>query len=443
MLLLSALLVAGATQVGAVVGGPPSPAPVGQDGPVDTITSPGGPLGAVSAGRDRLDRAIGTWSANLAANARDFLSATNLGLLYEARARLSGDVSDYERANQALDRALAIEPGHLPAQLARARVLLANHDFAAALDGARAIEDAAPDQPAVLALIADAQLALGDIDAAERIFIRLTEVVPGPPVSARLAQVAFLRGHSGQALELAERAFFGAEAAGLAGPSLSWYAQFCATIAGATGQPETALRWSDRALGLWPQSYVASAVRGRVLARMGRVDEAIMWYERSAAIVPQPATLAGLGDLYAVRGDDDAAAAQYAAVEALIQLAATGEQVYAREFVHFLVDHGRDPAAALEMAEAELRLRRDIYAHDAVAWALMANDRAREADEMMARALALGTADAMLYYHAGVIARSVGDDARARQLLTSALSQPAALDPLAARRARAELDALP
>ena len=57
-------------------------------------------------------------------------------------------------------------------------------------------------------------------------------------------------------------------------------------------------------------------------------------------------------------------------------------------------------------------------------------------------ALALGTHDALLQYHAGMIANALGDTARARQLLQAALNLNPGFDPLQAARARATLDTL-
>ena len=60
----------------------------------------------------------------------------------------------------------------------------------------------------------------------------------------------------------------------------------------------------------------------------------------------------------------------------------------------------------------------------------------------MQRALALGTRDAMLYFHAGMIARSLGDSARARSRLDTALAIDAYWHPTQPATARAVLDSL-
>jgi len=62
----------------------------------------------------------------------------------------------------------------------------------------------------------------------------------------------------------------------------------------------------------------------------------------------------------------------------------------------------------LAKTQEELKSRQDIYGYDALAWALHASGRDREARDAMRHALALGTQDAMLFYHAAVIDRSLG-----------------------------------
>ena len=68
-----------------------------------------------------------------------------------------------------------------------------------------------------------------------------------------------------------------------------------------------------------------------------------------------------------------------------------------------------------DKAREEIAARQDIYGWDLLAWALHQNGRDGEAAPAMARALALGTRDAMLFYHAGMIERALGDRDAARR----------------------------
>ena len=60
----------------------------------------------------------------------------------------------------------------------------------------------------------------------------------------------------------------------------------------------------------------------------------------------------------------------------------------------------------------------------------------------MTQALALGTRDAMLFYHAGMIERALGNAEAARKHLESALETNPYWDPFHPAEARAVLDSL-
>jgi tetratricopeptide (TPR) repeat protein len=426
---------------GAPVGVAPDGPPPAVQGPV---SAPGAPFADAPGSIEQIDRSIGRWTANLAANDRDFISARNLALLYEGRARLSGDIGDYTRASEAATRSLSIEPRQLDVQALHARLLLATHDFAGALSEAQLVDSASPNQPAVLAILGDARLELGDVDAAEALYARIEALTPGPAVTARTARIAFLRGDTAGAIALADAAHAAARKSGERGPALSWYAYLAGTMSLSAGQPKDAATWFDRAVSEWPSSYLALAGRARAAAALGDTTAAIDGYRAAIAVAPQPDALTALGDLLAISGDQAGADQQYATIEAIARLQGgdTG-LVYNRQLALFLVDHDRDAAEALRLAELELKTRKDVYGYDAYAWALLANGRAADADAAMTTALGMGTHDARLLFHGGEIAHALGDDARARSLLEESLAIRGALDPLSASRAATTLAALP
>ncbi len=160
----------------------------------------------------------------------------------------------------------------------------------------------------------------------------------------------------------------------------------------------------------------------KVRAAQGRYDEAIDLYRQVLAIISQPATLAALGDLYAKTGEAEPAQRQYDTVEFIATLAAINQQVYNRELALFYANHDLKLEYALELASAELEVRKDIYGYDALAWTLYKNNRFDEAAEAMDQAMKLGTKDAMLYFHSGMIQYRLGNEAKAREHLSSALS---------------------
>ncbi len=152
----------------------------------------------------------------------------------------------------------------------------------------------------------------------------------------------------------------------------------------------------------------------KVRAAQGRYDEAIDLYRQVLAIIPQPATLAALGDLYPKTGEAEPAQRQYDPDEFIATLAAINQQVYNRELALFYTNHDLKPEYALELASAELEIRRHIYGYDALAWTLFKNNRFDEAAEAMDQAMKLGTKDAMLYFHSGMIQYRLRNEAKAR-----------------------------
>jgi tetratricopeptide (TPR) repeat protein len=441
ILVTSAILVVG-TQVASVLMQGPS-APDDRSGSVPGVLTPVDAPTTVAAGSlEQIDRSIGIWTRNLAAEERDFLSAASLGVLYEARARLSGDVADYGRAIEASERSLAVEPTQLDVQALHARLQLATHEFTKAVAEARMVDRAVPDQPAVLSIIADASLELGDVDTAAEIYTRLGTLAPGAALSARLARLAFLQGDPAGAVTMAESAHAAAITEGTTGPGLSWYAYLAGTLSLASGAPEAAAAWFDQAIDAWPGSFLALAGRARAAAALGATDAAIDGYQAAIAIAPQPDALTALGDLLAQRGDTAAADDAYATVRAIASLQGSDGLIFNRQLVLFDVNHDRDVASALTLAEHELAERKDVYGYDAYAWALLANGRAADADAAMTSALALGTREALLLYHAAEIKLALGDRLTARTYLEAALGIRGALDPLAASRAAATLESL-
>ena len=78
------------------------------------------------------------------------------------------------------------------------------------------------------------------------------------------------------------------------------------------------------------------------------------------------------------------------------------------------------PEMALRLARAEFDSRGDVFSHDSLAWSLAAAGKVTEAHSEMQRALAEGTQDARLFFHAGLIASQAGESADADRWLRKA-----------------------
>jgi tetratricopeptide (TPR) repeat protein len=454
--LLAALLIAvgsfGLSRLGLVrsdadssVARPSTVAPAGSAGPaaLSPAQAPDAFPAQGTAATHDLDKAIGVWTANLKRDPEDFLSAQNLAQVYYSRGRLTGNVDDYARAQEAVDQGLRAYPGNPGGRTLRALLLYTLHDFEGARSTAQALLDHDAGQLQALATIGDSQLEMGQYDAAAATFAALQKTQSGAAVTARLARLASLQGNDADAEKLAARAATEARDEGDEGTSLAFYDYLQGYLAFQAGKLDIAGRAYTAALTDWPNSYLALEGLAKVRAAQDRLDEAIELYEQAIAIMPQPEFLAGLGDLYQLTGEVPKAEQQYATVRATAELQAVEAQLFNRQLVLFNVNHGEDLPGALALAGRELEVRKDVYGWDAYAWALLANGRAADADAAMRRALGLGTHDALLSYHAGMIAQALHDNERARTMLSDALALNPGFDPLQSARARDVLASLP
>jgi tetratricopeptide (TPR) repeat protein len=114
--------------------------------------------------------------------------------------------------------------------------------------------------------------------------------------------------------------------------------------------------------------------------------------------------------------------------------------LYNRHLVLFWADHDAKTTEAYARARKEYESRRDIYGADAVAWAALKAGKLDEAQVEMRAALRLGTEDARLFYHAGMIARAAGDRNSAAELLRRALKLNPYFDPWQSKVAEKALE---
>jgi tetratricopeptide (TPR) repeat protein len=439
-LVLAAGLVLAVSHLASAVLPGPTPAtsiapPAARDEPLAPVAPA---TGADDGLLERYADAIRAWTAGVEANPADYVSATNLGMVYAGRARLTGDLGDYRLALDAADSALAANATYLPARELRAGVLFSLHDFAGALAEGEAVVAAEPGVLQALAVVGDAALELGDLDQARAAYEALGERAPSPPVWSRTAHLAFLEGDRERAISLLDTAI--TAAAGRVAPEESAFYSFqLGELHRSAGELPEADAAYERALAVLPSHVPSLAGLARIREAQGRRDEAIALLEDAATRMPQPELVAALGDLYALAGQTEAAEAQYALVRRIGEVAAATGSAYDRQLILFAADHALDVEATVAAAQAALRERRDVYGYDALAWALFRANRLDEAATAASRSLALGTPDPRLAYHAGMIAAARGEMAEARRLLGAAVAGAAYLPPLQVPIAEAAL----
>lgn len=368
-----------------------------------------------------VETSIAAFQERLKQNPNDAVTFTLLANQYVRQARETGDVSGYLRAEEALQASLALNPNYSLANTTLASVYYAQHEFSSALEIAQAEFDKNPKNTQALVIVADSHLSLGNYQEAEEIYLQLSGAGETPQLLARLANLEELKGNPEEALALIRRAAGEALESGGTEEGAAWYILRVADMYFNMGQYKQAGDYYEAALRVFDNYPIALAGLGKVSAAQGKYEEAISYYQRAVNIVPQPDYLAALGDLYSLTGKTDQARIQYDTVEYIGGLAELNQQVYNRQLANFYSDHDINLEKALKLGLAELETRKDIYGYDAAAWAEYKNGNYQKAQEYMEQAMALGTQDARLYFHAGMIAYALGQNKSARDYLERAM----------------------
>jgi tetratricopeptide (TPR) repeat protein len=386
------------------------------------LAEPAGPADLAA-----IDAQIKVWGAKAEADARDDISAGNLGVLFLGRGRLTGAADDYEKALAAADRAVAANPTSTGTRALEATVLQATHDFTGALALAAAIVREDPRNVDALAVVGDAELELGRLADARAAYARVGAIQAGPALDARLARLAWLGGQPAEAVRLATAARDEAARDGSSDPS--FYEAQLGEILRLTGDASGARAAYGAALTARPENQLALLGSARLDAFAERDAAAIATLQEAAAIAPRPETLGLLADLLDRTGDAAGARTQAATIGAIERLGGTSAQLFDRQILGFELDHGGATAAVRDRLVAAAAVRPDAAGLDLVAWAAYRLGDLTAARAWSDRALGSGTVDARILLHAGAIAIADGRVTDGRSLILRAVALGAALDP--------------
>lgn len=334
-----------------------------------------------------------------------------LAWAYVQKGRVSYDPGFYKLAEQCAVCLESRHPDSAEALLIRGHVLNNLHRFSEAEAIARRLADTRG-APFDYGLLGDALMEQGRLNDAVDAYQKMIDLKPGPFSYSRVAHVRWLKGDLEGAIEMMRKA--AAATSPRDAESAAWAYTRLALYELQAGSAKNAERACEVALRLQNDYAPALLARSRVLLADNRNAEAVQLMQLAARINPLPEYRWLLGEaLRAVGRDDEARAVED-------ELKQSGAAEDPRTFALFLATRREQIDTALKLAERETKARDDVFTLDALAWALAAAGRVSEAREPMRRALAEGTKDARLFYHAGRIASLDGEIQEARLMLQKA-----------------------
>lgn len=349
----------------------------------------------------------------------DARSLTLLGLAYQQRARETGDPSFYGRSEAALRRGLALAPDDHVATTGFAALAASRHRFGEAARLARRAVRLAPTAAVPYGILGDALAERGRYRAAFAAFDRMAQIKPSLASYARVAYARELLGD----VDGARAALRLAVEAGSAVPEhAAWALVQLGNLELASARLRAAERAYRDALSRFPVYVHAEAGLARVDAARGDADAAIARLRRVVARSPLPEFAVALGEIAHGSGREAAARKADRLVAALNRVLAANGVRTELETARYDLDRGVRLERALARAREAFRRAPSVQAEDTLAWALFRQGRCEEARRHSLRALRLGTRNALVLFHRGMIERCLGREAAGKRFLAEALA---------------------
>jgi tetratricopeptide (TPR) repeat protein len=336
---------------------------------------------------------------SIAAHPKAAQGYVDLAFALTRRAREISDVSFYDQAQAAVQKAVELEPANYGAAKAEVWILLGKHEFAKAREKASALNKRMPDDVLVYGFLADANAELGNYDETEKAVQWMLNLRPGNvPALTRTAYLRELFGDLDGAFDAMRMAFDATSP--VETEDRAWILTQLAHVRIAQGRIGDAEKLLNQALATFPGYHYALANLAKVRTAQKRYDDAVALLEQRYQAAPHAENLYALAEALELAGRSDKAQRAFADFEKRSRAEMMLADNSNHELVFYYANHAGRPAEALRVARMEFERRHDVYTLDAYAWALHVNGRDEEARAQMERALAVGVRAPEILAHA-------------------------------------------
>lgn len=348
------------------------------------------------------DERIHIYEQWVAADSKSISNQTLLAAAYIQKTRETSDYGYLDRASKIVDKVLTERKDYEALRL-RNLIELNRHNFAKVAEYAREMTRSAPLDPQNWGSLGDALMEMGEYEGARDAYGKMLSIRSNLFSLNRMANYRFVTGDADGAIAMMTEAV----KAGARYPeNMAWCFVELGNMYFKTGRSKDAEDAYRKAIEEFPVSHAAYAGLGSVQAAEHNTAAAVASYRHAQAIAPMPQYAAALYDLYQAAGDKSAAAREMARIDAIAKLEAAANQKANRTLALIYANQDRNLDRALELAEADFRIRKDVYTYDALAWVLYKNKRYEEARKCSQDALKLGTPEPSFKLHAEMIARA-------------------------------------
>ena len=321
-------------------------------------------------------------------------AATRLGQAYLQKARATIDPMYLNRAEALFKRALELDSRDFQAIVGLGSICLSRHEFRDAITWGERGLAINPWSSELYGILGDANVELGDYSRAVQFFQKMVDLKPQLSSYSRVSYLRELHGDLPGAIDAMRMAV---SAGGPQRENTAWARVHLGNLLINSRDYGSAQREYEAALTDFPNYSHAFAGLGNLRIAQGRERDAL--------------------DLYIANRE-------YALIQEIERFNRANGKDTEPEIILFAADHADQTEIGEVLASARRQFERqpNVKMADALAWCLYKAHQSGSAKTAVQQALALGTADPLMLYHAGMIHLSLGEREKARAYLTRALA---------------------
>jgi tetratricopeptide (TPR) repeat protein len=318
------------------------------------------------------------------------------------QARTTLDAGRLVAADKALHRSLALDgTDNYAAVTGQGLLANARHEFAQGREYGLRATRMAPDRPDGYAVLADAEIQLGNYPQARAAVQRMLDIAPATAAYSRAAYDLETGGRPEDAAIALQRALDSA----VTPDERGFVEARLGDLAWSRGKADQAERHYRRALAAVPDHPYGQAGIARVAAARGHTGKALDLYARLVERTPLPQFLLETLELRRATGGSRQGS-ERAVLSAQVRMVRADGGPVDPHLILYAADHG-DPEVALELARREWKHAQSVIVADALGWALHRAGQNTEALTYARRAAATGWKNALFRYHRGAIEQAL------------------------------------
>ncbi len=359
----------------------------------------------VSRTSGKTERFITALEDQLKENPSNAKLSAELGAAYLQRARETSDPEYYNKAEHVLQNALDADNTNFEAMYLMGTLCLSRHQFKEALEWGIKAKNINPDNAPLRSVIYDAQIETGKYDEAIKTVQEMVDMRPDLTSYSRISYIRELKGDIKGAIEAMKSAI---NAGSPAGENTAWCRIQLGNLYLNSGDDQKAEQEYQEAAYEFPGYVHCYGALAKLQLSRGNYNAAIELLKQAIQISALPEYIIMLGDAYTLAGQKDNAEEQYSNVKFINTMYKQKGIDTDMELALFEAEHNKNLEEALELAKKSFERRPSVKGSEALAWTYYKMGNFNEAEKNINDALALGTKDPLLYYHAGIIYRYTG-----------------------------------